>query len=342
MAFSTGLTYPPGSYAPPAEIDALCEVVRDMGGTYVTHIRYGSGDGFLDPNKEALDTGRRTGVPVHISHFASTWRRNGQFRPLLELVDRAVGDGVQVTFDAYPYVHTGSRALVMIPEWTHEGGPDALKERLSDPNVRDRMRQEADPRASRWRAGNGIVMTGFREAKNRKLDGLTIGQIADVLDKDPLDALCDLLLEENLGLSETGIGANNPTNNRKILQHPRCMVGSDALLLGDFPSPRSYGTFPKILGDLVREENLLDMGEAIRKMTSFPAQRLGLNDRGILRDGFAADVVVFDPKLVNSPATMEQPRQFPIGISHVLVNGVLVIDDEVHTGALPGRALRRR
>ncbi len=340
FGMSTGLTYPPGSYATSDEIATLCEVVRDMGGVYVTHIRYGSGDGFIDPNLEALDVGRRTGVPVHVSHFASTWKRNGQFRPLLRLVEDATADGVDVTFDAYPYVHTGSRALVMIPEWTHEGGPQALLARLRDPKARSRMRQETDPRAARWRAGDGITLGGFRKPQNKKLDGMTIGQIADELAKDPLDALCDLLLDENLGISEVGLYANNATNNRKVLAHSRCMVGSDALLLGDYPSPRSYGTFPKVLGDLVREEGLLSMADAIRKITSLPAQRLGLQDRGILRNGFAADLVVFDPLEIHSPATVESPRQFPLGISHVMVNGVLVIDDGEHTGALPGRALR--
>ncbi len=251
-----------------------------------------------------------------------------------------VYDGVDVTFDAYPYVHTGSRALVMIPEWTHEGGPQALLARLRDPKVRSRMRQESDPRAARWRAGDGITLGGFRKPQNKKLDGMTIGQIADELAKDPLDALCDLLLDENLGISEVGLYANNATNNRKVLAHPRCMVGSDALLLGDYPSPRSYGTFPKVLGDLVRDEGLLSMADAIRKITSLPAQRLGLQDRGILRNGFAADLVVFNPLEIHSPATLESPRQFPLGISHVMVNGVLVIDDGEHTGALPGRVLR--
>ena len=129
-------------------------------------------------------------------------------------------------------------------------------------------------------------------------------------------------------------------NNRKVLARPRCMVGSDALLLGDYPSPRSYGTFPKVLGDLVRDEGLLSMADAIRKITSLPAQRLGRQDRGILRNGFAADLVVFDPLEIHSPATLESSRQFPLGVSHVMVNGVLVIDEGEHTGALPGRVLR--
>ena len=283
FGMSTGLTYPPGSYATADEIAALCEVVRDMGGVYVTHIRYGSGDGFIDPNLEALDVGRRTGVPVHVSHYASTWKRNGQFHPLLRLVEEATSDGVDVTFDAYPYVHTGSRALVMIPEWTHEGGPQALLARLRDPKVRSRMRQETDPRAARWRAGDGITLGGFRQPRNKRLDGMTIGQIADELAKDPLDALCDLLLDEDLGISEVGLYANNATNNRKILAHPRCMVGSDALLLGDYPSPRSYGTFPKMLGDLVRKRGCCRWRRRFARLP--PCRR---SDLGYKIEGFYA------------------------------------------------------
>jgi N-acyl-D-amino-acid deacylase len=161
-----------------------------------------------------------------------------------------------------------------------------------------------------------------------------------MLDRHPVDAICDLLVDESLEVSYVSAGGNAATLP-KFVSHPLSMVGSDALLIGDFPSPRTYGTFPIILSEYVREERVMALPDAIRKMTSFPAQRLGLPDRGLLRDGFKADVVVFDPKTVKAPATRIQPKQLPVGIDYVLVNGEVVIDGGRHTGVLPGRALRR-
>ena len=161
-----------------------------------------------------------------------------------------------------------------------------------------------------------------------------------MLDRDPVDVVCDLLVDEALEVSYVSAGGNLATLP-KFVSHPLSMVGSDALLIGDYPSPRTYGCFPIILAEFVREERFLALPDAIRKMTSFPAQRLGLPDRGLLRDGFKADVVVFDAKTVKAPATRTQPKQFPIGIDHVIVNGQVVIDGGRHTGVLAGRALRR-
>jgi N-acyl-D-amino-acid deacylase len=161
-----------------------------------------------------------------------------------------------------------------------------------------------------------------------------------MLGKDEVDAICDLLLAEDLQVSYISAGANTATLP-KFVSHPLSMVGSDALLIGDYPSPRTYGTFPIILAEYVREERFMSLPNAIRKMTSFPAQRLGIPDRGLLRDGFKADIVVFDAQSVKAPATRTQPKQFPIGIEYVVVNGKVVIDRGQHTGAMAGRALRR-
>jgi N-acyl-D-amino-acid deacylase len=161
-----------------------------------------------------------------------------------------------------------------------------------------------------------------------------------MMDMHVVDAICELLLAEDLQVCMVA-GTSNPVTISKFVSHPLSMVGSDALLLGDFPSPRTYGCFAVILGEYVREENFLSLPDAIRKMTSFPSQRLGIPDRGILRDGFKADVVVFDPERVKSPATRRNPRQFPVGIDYVLVNGQVVIDQGEHSGVLAGRALRR-
>jgi N-acyl-D-amino-acid deacylase len=184
-------------------------------------------------------------------------------------------------------------------------------------------------------------LTYFDKPQNQQYDGKTIDEIADMRDAHPVDAIMDLLLEEDLRISYTGAVVNAATLPT-FIDHPLYMVGSDALLLGDHPSPMAYGTFPHILANYVREERRFSLEEGIRKMTSFPAQRLGISDRGLLRDGMKADITVFDPNTVSAPTTMADAKQFPQGIGHVIVNGQSVVENGVHTGATPGRALRRR
>jgi N-acyl-D-amino-acid deacylase len=183
-------------------------------------------------------------------------------------------------------------------------------------------------------------LTNFKHAHHHRLEGRSIAETAEMLGVDVVDALCDLLLEEDLGICFVAAGGN-ATTLAKFVAHPLSMVGSDAVLLGDFPSPRTYGCFPVILAEFVREEHYLTLPDAIRKMTSFPAQRLGIPDRGLLRDGMKADIVVFDPTRVRAPATRTNPKQLAVGIDHVLVNGQIVVNEGQHTGVLAGRALRR-
>lgn len=335
---STGLTYPPGSYADTDELVELSRAADKLGGIYVTHVRFPLGDRHVDPITEALDIGARSGIPVHISHFNSGWPFPGAHRKLLELVDERRAVGQQITADVYPYVYSSTRLVSQIPEWAHDGGVPKLLERLADEGARARM--AADPDFQR-RSFHGTLIANFSLARYKQYEGKSIAEVADALGKNVIDALCDLLLEENLDLVQIGTNGN-PVNVRGFLQHPTTMLGSDALLIGDKVSPRTYGAAPTLLGDLVREEGILEMADCIRKLTSLPAQTLGLPDRGLLKDGFKADIVVFDPETVHSPATIENPKQFPIGIDYVIVNGVLVVDGGEHTGALPGRALRRQ
>ncbi|MCH7745462.1 MAG: amidohydrolase family protein, partial [Chloroflexi bacterium] len=183
-------------------------------------------------------------------------------------------------------------------------------------------------------------LTNFTQPQNKKYDGRSLEEIAEMREQDMVDALFDLLIEENLGISTVGLGTNQHTLYA-FVSHPYGMIASDAILFGEFPSPRTYGCFPIVLAEFVRAEKHLRLPEAIRKMTSFPAQRLGLPDRGLLVDGFKADIVVFNPKTVKAPATKREPKQYPVGIEYVIVNGRVVIDKGENTGALPGRALRR-
>jgi len=334
---STGLTYPPGSYADTEELIALSTVADRYGGIYVTHVRFGLGDRHVDPITEALDIGVGSGIPVHISHFNSGWPFPGAHRKLLAMVDQRRSAGLQVTADVYPYIYSSTRLVSQIPEWAHDGGVPKLIERLSDEAVRATM---ANDSTMQRRDPTKTILANFSLAKNKKLEGKTLAQAMDMLGKSLIDTLCDLLLEEDLNLVQIGTNGN-PVNVRKFLEHPTTMLGSDALLIGEAVSPRTYGAAPTMLGDLVREEGILEMADCIRKLTSLPAQTLGLPDRGLLRDGYKADIVVFNPDTVSSPATIDNPHQFPIGIDHVIVNGTVVVDDGEHTGALPGRALRR-
>ena len=337
FGISTGLDYPPGGYA---STDELVELsggqVADLGGIYHTHVRYGLGDRLFDPFREALEIGQRSGVPIHITHFYQRAPSAGGGDRLLGLVEDAHETGQDVTFDSYLYIYGSTRLLIVFPDWAHDGGPEKLKEVLRSGEGRERLREEIGPRAPSWQ---DMWLTYFKRPENHRYEGRSIAELAEMMDKHPVDAMCDLLLAEDLQTCYVAAGANGNTLPA-FVTHPLSMVGSDAVLLGDFPSPRTYGCFPLILAEYVREENQISLPAAIRKMTSFPAQRLGLADRGILRDGFKADLTVFHPGNVKAPATRTEPKQFPIGIEYVIVNGAVVVDGGEHTGALPGRALR--
>ena len=256
---------------------------------------------------------------------------------MVALVDEGCNSGVDVTFDQYPYPAASTILHSLLPYWVHAGGPAALLQRIRDRRVRDEIGDSVNPM---WGLTlDHYIFSHIGSAKNQEWEGHSLADLARAQGKRMVDAICDLLIEENLEVAFVA-RTGNPDNIRTIVRHPAQMVGSDGLLTGNKPNPRSYGTFPYILGQLVREERLLRLEEAVRKMTAIPAQRLGLKDRGILRDGMKADVVVFDPDTVEARATFEEPKQYPEGIDYVVVNGKLVIDQGVHTGALPGRALR--
>ncbi|MCE2465838.1 MAG: D-aminoacylase [Dehalococcoidia bacterium] len=337
FGISTGLDYPPGSYADTQELVQLSREAARLGGIYHTHVRNSLGDRFLDPFKEAIDIGRQSEIPCHLTHLYQRVTAPGGARKILGLVEEGREEGLDVTFDSYPYIYSSTRLLIIFPQWAQDGGPESLKEVMRSQEGRERLRKEISPRGPSW---EDMWLTYFKHPHNHRFEGRSIAEIAEMTDKDEVDAVCDLLLEEDLQTSYVTIGPNGHTLPN-FVTHPLSMVGSDAVLLGDFPSPRTYGTFPVILSELVREEQAMTLENAVRKMTSFPAQRLGLPDRGLLRDGMKADIVVFDPDTVKAPATRRQPKQYPIGIDYVIVNGQVVIEQGRHTGALAGRALRR-
>ena len=331
---SSGLDYPPSSYADTDELVALAETSAQLGGFYHTHTRASLvSRGLLAPWEEALDIGRRGGSAVHFTHYRQVTQGVGSHLDYIGLVENARDEGMDVTFDIYPYPYSGTSVTIGLPSWSKDGGPERLMAALKDPDDRARMKREVERIENSW-------LTNFTQPQNSKYDGRLLTDIAEMREQDPADALFDLLIEESLGISAVGLGISEETLPA-FVSHPYGMIASDAILFGEYPSPRSYGCFPLVLAEFVRAEKHLRLPEAIRKMTSFPAQRLGLPDRGLLRDGFKADIVIFNPDTVKAPATKEDPKQFPVGIEYVIVNGRVVIDQGDNTGALPGRALRR-
>jgi N-acyl-D-amino-acid deacylase len=322
------------------EMVAMCEVVAKYGGIYVTHLR-GQGDALLDPIREAIEICQRAGLPLHISHLKSS-RLGGptNLTGLTALLEGARDSGLDVTYDSYPYNRGSGMLHAQLPDWTHEGGPAVELDRLRSTVVRDQVRDQWSAAPPNW---DRIVLAFLPTEANRWMEGRTLGSLIAESDKDAVDFICDLLLEENLGVSHVSIaGEDNDPHLGYMLEQPYQMAGSDGLHLGSKPHPRTYGTYARVLQRYVREQKLLRLEEAIRKLSSFPARRLSIPDRGEIREGMWADIVVFDERTITENATYPEPMQLATGVSYVAVNGTLVLDGGQHTGATPGRALRLR
>jgi N-acyl-D-amino-acid deacylase len=343
IGLSSGLDYPPGAYASTDELAQLTNEAARHGGFYHTHVRYSLGDRYLDPFREAIEIGRRGQGPAHITHFYHRQTFPDGPGPMLALVDDARTEGLDVTFDTYPYEWASTRLLIMIPPWVQAGGPMRTKERLAESSVRDRIRRDLAERGVLY-AGRGawddVRLGAFTRPELVRWEGRTLGEVIADRAEDPVDVLCDLLLTEDLRVNQVTPGPWSESL-REFVRHPVGMIGTDSTFVGQKPSPRTYGSFPRVLGQFVREEALISLEEAVRSMTSAAAARIGLEDRGLIRDGRAADLVVFDPDRVRSNATYDEPRQFPTGIEWVIVGGEIVVEHGEHTGARSGRVLRR-
>lgn len=338
---STGLDYPPGAYASTEELISISEQAAALGGFYHTHTRASlKAKGTLAPWEEAVEIGRKSGIPIHLTHYRQSRQGDGSHLDYLGLVEDARDEGIDVTFDCYTYPYSGTTVAISLPFWAKDGGPERTMAALTDPGDRHKMKKEMNARPDIQTFWNQNWLHNFLQPQNKKYDGKTISAIAEMREQDPADALFDLLVEERLGISEVGTGTNAHTLPA-FVSHPAGMIASDSILFGEYPNPRTYGCFPVVLAEFVRAEKHLKLPEAIRKMTSFPAQRLGLTDRGVLRDGFKADIVIFNPDTVRTDATKDDPKHYPVGIDYVIVNGQVVIEKGVNTGATPGKALRR-
>jgi len=343
----TGLRYVPGSYAETDEVVELLKIVGKYGGFYASHIR-DEGDRGTYPTAiaEAVEIGERTEVPVEISHLKALGRRAwGKVKDALKIVDDARTRGVDVTCDMYPYTASGTGFMAWIPKWSHEGGFDKFLERLKNPELKRKIVEETrvvlDDRGGPEKA----VLTRF--SPNRQYEGKTLKEISAMKAKDPVDVMLDLIVEAK---GETPVVNFNMMDDdvEAVMRHPAVMFGTDGYSLAPYgvlgrgkPHPRSYGTYPRVLGRYVRDRKLLTIEEAVRKMTSLPAQRLGLQDRGLIKEGMYADIVVFNPRNVRDTATFTDPHQYPDGVEYVIVNGTIVMEKGEHTGALPGMVLRK-
>ena len=343
---STGLIYAPGSYA---ETPEIVEIARGAagGGFYASHIR-GEGATLLAAVAEAIRVGREGGLPAQVSHVKAAGRPNwGKVADALALIDAARAQGQDVMGDVYPYTASSTTLRTLLPDWALEGGIDAMLKRLADPAERGRIRAELTGGGETLTRGLdwSDIMVAYSPSRP-DAQGRRISEVADARKQDPLDAAIELIVAEQ-GKGYMILFQLDEADLRRALTHEHVMVGSDGSslaaegpLAAGKPHPRSYGTFPRVLGRYARDERVLSLESAVWKMTGLPAKRLGLADRGVVKAGAKADLVVFDPATVADRATFENPHQYATGIGHVVVNGRVVISDGQHTGALPGRLLR--
>jgi N-acyl-D-amino-acid deacylase len=344
IGLSTGLTYAPGMFADDDEIAALCEAIRPYNGFYAPHHR-NYGMEALKGYADSLEIGRRSGVPVHLTHCHLGFPVNeGRAPELLALIDEYRGTGLEVTLDTYPYLAGNTYLHANLPSWMHEGGNEAILTRLQSLDIRRRLRHEMEVSGSDGIHGvpmgwEMIQIGGIIGRDDLDLAGMYLPEAAERAGKEPFDFFVDLLLETRLGVSclvHMGI----EENVQAIMQHPAHMVGSDGILVGQRPHPRGWGSHVRFLAHYTRDLGLLTWEEAIRRMTSAPARRIGALDRGLIRPGFMADLVLFDPDRLQDTATYENPRSYPDGVHYVVNNGQIVIDDGQPTGKIPGRSLR--
>ncbi|MFJ4597393.1 MULTISPECIES: amidohydrolase family protein [unclassified Kitasatospora] len=345
VGMSSGLSYTPGMYADTSELVELCTVVAAYGGFHAPHQR-SYGEGALEGYAEMVEIARRTGCALHLTHATMNFGVNrGRAGELLELVDQALADGVDLTLDSYPYLPGSTTLAALLPSWATEGGPVATLTRLADPAARERIRYEVEEKGSDGCHGvvtdwATIQISGVRTAELARAVGRTVAELAAERGRSGTEVFLDLLRRDELAttiLQHVG----HEENVRAIMRHPAHTVGSDGLLVGARPHPRAWGTFPRYLGHYSRELGVLTLEEAIARMTGRPAARLGLHRRGLIAPGHHADLVLLDPEKVRDAATFEHPRLPAEGVQHVYVNGTAVVRQGRTTGARPGRALRR-
>ena len=355
MGMTTALIYPPSSYSTTDELVGVAKAAAPLGGVYASHIR-GEGREVVQAVREAIEVGERAGMPVEIFHLKVAYQPGWGvlMDSIRAAVDAARARGVDVAADLYVYTAGGTGLEATIPSWAHEGGTDSLKARLASPTVRARLKREIETGSPGWwniieAAGgwNGVVLVNARNPANAKYQTKSIAQIARELGKDPADVAFDLVAEGRGRVMAIYHMMGEP-DIETALRFPWTSIGSDAgavITVGEpdetgLPHPRSFGNAPRVVARYVKERKVLTLEEAIRKMTSWPATRMRLANRGLIKEGHWADVTIFDLDALQDRATYDQPMEFPTGIDYVLVNGVVTVQGGRHTGAKAGRVLR--
>ncbi|MFG2886093.1 amidohydrolase family protein [Streptomyces sp. NPDC048297] len=345
VGLSSGLTYTPGMYAGGAELTELCRVVASYGGYYCPHHRsYGAGA--LEAYAEMVALTREAGCPLHLAHATMNFGVNeGRAPELLALLDRALDSGADITLDTYPYTPGCTTLAALLPSWASEGGPEEILARLTDPATAERIRHDLEVTGSDGCHGvpmewETIEIAGVSDPALDDFVGRTVRESAALLGESPWTTARRLLVEDRLGttiLQHVG----HEDNVRTIMRHRAHTGGSDGILQGTKPHPRAYGTFPRYLGHYVRELGVLTLEECVAHLTARPAARLRLPDRGLVREGHRADLVLFDPATVAPGATFAEPRTLPTGIPYVLIDGRYAVEDGRRTDVLAGRSVRR-
>ena len=358
VGLSTALQYAPAPYAKTDELIALAREASKYGGIYATHMR-SEGDTVLESIDEATRIGREAHVPVEIWHLKAAGKSNwGKMPQIVARIDAARADGVDVSANTYAYTAWFNTFSAFVPPWAHDGGDAKLIERLKDPTTRARIRKDMtstgkDSAGENWDnewqevpGPEAILVAVVQNAELVPLQGKRLSDVAALWHEDAIDALCDLLIKDKAFTEVAVFGMDEP-DVVLALKQPWVSVDNDSqgtspegLLASEHPHPRAYGTFPRILRKYVREEHALTLPDAIRKFSALPAQRMRVTDRGVLKKGMWADVVVFDPEKITDKATFEEPNQLSVGMDYVLVNGVPVVAEGKMTGALPGKVLR--
>ncbi len=341
LGIGSSLIYAPDTYATTEELIEMCKEAAKYQGKYISHIR-NEGDGVIEAVEELLRISREAGIPAEIYHLKASIERNwNKIDRVIDRVNAARRDGLKITADMYTYTASSNSIESRIPAWAHSGGDEALYERLADPATRKKISDEMHQRGPMART----LLVGLRPAKLKPLIGKTLAEVAAMRGKDEVETLLDLVSEARSRIQVVTFTMNED-NIKKEMRQPWVSFGSDAssmategVFLESSTHPRAYGNFARVLGKYVREEKVITLEEAVRRLSGLPASNLGLDHRGLLREGYFADVVVFDPKTIADKATYEAPHQYAVGMKHVFVNGVQVLKNGDHTGAKPGRAL---
>jgi N-acyl-D-amino-acid deacylase len=352
LGIGSALIYPPGFYAKTEELIELCKVAAKYQGKYISHMR-SEGNQLLEAFDELMRISREAHIPAELYHIKALGQKNwGKIDTLLTRIEAARKEGLPVRANMYTYIAGGTGLDACLPPWTQDGGYSALLKRLHDPETRKKIAAEMKVDSDKWEnlylaAGSPdrIILADFSAEKLKPLDGKSLAEIAKMRGKDPIETIMDLLVE-----NEKRIGAMyflmSEENVKKEIAKPWIAFGSDeasqapeGVFLKSTPHPRAYGTFARVLGKYSRDEKLLTLSEAVRRLSALPATNLGLDHRGFIKEGMFADVVVFDPATIADRATFTQPRQYAVGMKQVFVNGKQVLKDGEHTGAKPGRAL---